>query len=125
MKTIDYLDALKASKNIKSDSDLASILGITRGSISSLRYGRTVICDETAVTVAEMLHIDPAPILLQAHAERTRDEKVRAVWSKLAAAISAGGFVVSSGQNNAPAEAISRAATPSPAPSPARTLFIM
>lgn len=125
MKTLDYLDAVKAQRNIKSDNELSKALGLTRSAISCMRLGKIVMGDETVLTVAEMLHIDPAPILLQAHAERTRDEKVRAVWSKLAAAISAGGFVVSSGQNNAPAEAISRAATPSPAPSAARSLFIM
>lgn len=125
MKTAQYLDVLKASKNLKSDSELAKLIGLTRASVSALRYGKTVMCDLTALTVAEMLHIDPAPILLQAHAERTRDEKVRAVWSKIAAAMSAGGFVVSSGQNKQAENAISRAATPSPASGVADSIYIM
>lgn len=125
MKTLEYLESLMAKGGYRSYSALASDIGVTREAISAMRRGKVVMGDETAVTVAEMLHIDPAPILLQAHAERTRDEKVRAVWSKLAASISAGGFVVSSGQNNPPANAVSRAATPSPAVGLKDAIYIM
>lgn len=125
MKTIDYLDALKSEKNFKSDSELSVALGLTRSAISCARVGKSVIGDETAMTVAEMLHIDPAPLLALAHAERSRDEKIRAVWSKIAAAMSAGGFVVSSGQNKQAENAISRAATPSPASGVADSIYIM
>lgn len=125
MKTVDYLDAIKASKNLNSDNELAKLLGLTRSSVSGLRYGKSFMCDETAITVAELLHIDPAPILLQAHAERSRDEKIRAVWSKIAAAMSAGGFVLTSGQNNSPADAPPRAAVPLSANSEGQSVFIM
>lgn len=125
MKTLEFLESLMAQGKYRSYSALASDIGVTKEAISAMRRGKVVMGDETALTVAEMLHIDPAPLLALAHAERTRDEKVRAVWSKIAAAMSSGGFVVSSGQNEQAENAISRAATPSPASDTARSVFIM
>ena len=125
MKTLDYLDALKVQRNFKSDNELSMALGLNRSAISCARNGKSVIGDETALTVAEMLHIDPAPLLALAHAERSRDEKIRAVWSKIAAAMSAGGFVLSSGQNNTAADAPPRAAVPLSSNSEGQSVFIM
>lgn len=90
MKTTpEYLDALRARLDLPSDYALAKTLGITRQYLSRYRSGSTTFSDETAVKVAELLNIDPAAVLVDMHAERTRSTPAGAIWHALAQRIAA------------------------------------
>lgn len=100
MNTINYLDALKKALSIESDYKLAQVLGVSRACVSSYRKRGTNFDDSTALRAAELLKIDPAIILADMNAERSKTPETRAVWQDLrdrlthaAAAIFLGVFV--------------------------------
>lgn len=78
--TIDFLNAVKAAKNLTSDYQLAKFLGLTQSSISLSMSGRTYLGDESAIKVAEALKIDPAQVIASVHYERAKKEEEKAVW---------------------------------------------
>lgn len=89
MRTVEYLDALRAHLRLPSDYACAKILGNTVSSISGYRTGRHTFDDATALRVAELLGIDPRRVIADMHAERAKDEKVRAFWQQVAATAAA------------------------------------
>lgn len=81
--TIGFLDAVKSKTGAESDYQLAKVLGVTRGGISSYRTGRTFFDDKMAVKVAGVLGIDAGIVLAAAHAERAKSEAERAAWTSI------------------------------------------
>jgi len=84
MKTIDFLDQLKAVHNLPSDYAISQRLGLSRQQVSKYRSGREAMSDEIALEVASMLDIDPGYVVACMHAERARDAGVRSVWEHVA-----------------------------------------
>lgn len=88
MKTAaNYLDAIRAKHQLKSDSQAAALLGVTRASASRFRNGEDSFSDETAAKVAELTGADPNEVLIYAHLQRAKDERARALWVNLARTI--------------------------------------
>lgn len=81
MNTIEYLDAVKAARQITSDYALAKVLGITQSTISGYRAGRSRIDDDVALTVAEILGLHPLHVIASANAERAKTPEQRERWS--------------------------------------------
>lgn len=81
MNTIEYLDAVKAARQITSDYALAKVLGITQSTISGYRAGRSRIDDDVALTIAEILGVHPLQVIAAANAERAKTPEQRARWS--------------------------------------------
>lgn len=81
--TIEWLDAAKQHCGL-SDYALAPRLGLSRQQISRYRNGHDYLSEPAAVKLAELLGIDPLPILASAAAERTKSDDVRAVWTRYA-----------------------------------------
>lgn len=89
MKTLEYLDAVKAKEGLKSDYQLAQKLETSTAAIGQYRSGKRVMDDYTAARVAELLEMPPLLLIAQANAEREKDETKRAYWRKFAAAVTA------------------------------------
>lgn len=70
MKTIDYLDAVKAAYSLTSDYQLAKKMSENSNRISSYRVGRTFMDDDLAIKIAYLLDLNPLTVLADAHIER-------------------------------------------------------
>lgn len=90
MKTCrDYLKDLKLRYGIESDYQLAKLLGLRKQTIGSLQAADSTFSVETAMRVAELLGIDPKPIVVQAHLERARSPAERKMWESLLGKVAA------------------------------------
>ena len=72
-----YLDAAKAARGIPSDNQLAAALGMKRASVSHLRQGRSLPCDETMARIAELAGVDAGEALLRLNYWRARHGRAR------------------------------------------------
>ena len=70
MKTVDYLDAVKAAYSLTSDYQLAKKIGENSSRISSYRVGRTFVDDDLAIKISYLLDMNPLTVLADAHIER-------------------------------------------------------
>lgn len=84
MNTVQLLDAVRTAKNLPSDYAAAAALGLTRSQVSRYRVGKDFMSDETARRAAELIGADPAVLMAQMHAERSKDNETRAVWRSIA-----------------------------------------
>lgn len=80
MNTLEYLDAVKQRLGITSDYALAKQLGITQSTISGYRAGRSRIDDDVALSIAEILKLNPLAVIATANAERAKTPEQRARW---------------------------------------------
>jgi transcriptional regulator with XRE-family HTH domain len=83
MNTVDYLRAVKARCGITSDYALAARLGITRSAVSKMQQGDVAFSDDVALTVAELLQIDPIVVIAAANAQRAKTPEQKARWEGL------------------------------------------
>lgn len=81
MNTIDYLQAVKTRLEITSDYALAKALQVRHSTISSYRAGRSRIDDDVALSIAEILEVNPLQVIAAANAERAKTPEQRARWS--------------------------------------------
>lgn len=80
MNTIEYLQAVKTRLDITSDYALAARLGITRSAVSKLQQGGVSFSDDVALTIAEILKLNPLVVIASANAERAKTPEMRARW---------------------------------------------
>jgi transcriptional regulator with XRE-family HTH domain len=85
MKAADWIDRVKASKGWESDYRVAKELGFSRNTIGNFRSGRSGTMDEeTALKVAAALGIDPAAVIIDQVAERSKLPEISAALHRLA-----------------------------------------
>lgn len=82
MNTLEYLNAVKKRLGISSDYALAARLGVTRSAVSKFQKGH-VFGDDVALTVAEILQLNPLVVIAAANAERAKTEEQKARWTGL------------------------------------------
>jgi transcriptional regulator with XRE-family HTH domain len=80
MNTLEYLSACKKKLGIESDYALAKALRITQSTISGYRAGRSRIDDDVALSIAEILGVNPLQVIADANAERAKTPEMRARW---------------------------------------------
>lgn len=80
MNTLEYLRAVKAKLGIESDYALAQHLGITRSAVSIFTRGKGIFGDDVALSVAQILDINPLVVIAQANAERANTPEMRDRW---------------------------------------------
>jgi len=80
MNTIEYLRAVKSRLGINSDYALAKSLGVTRSAVSKLQKGDVAFSDDVALTVAEILGVEPIAVIAAANAERAKTPEQKARW---------------------------------------------
>jgi len=85
MKASQWIDRVKVEKGWESDYRTAQELGITRGGMSQIRTGESLtLREDTAIKVAQVLGLNPAGIIIDQVAERSKDDAVRATLSRVA-----------------------------------------
>lgn len=83
MRTVDYLDAVKAKHGLSSEAALERLLGVTHVTRLNYRQGRTAPDDRVALRIASLLETDPARVLADMAAERAQSDDARAVWEEI------------------------------------------
>ncbi|MCG9753199.1 hypothetical protein L1D54_22425 [Vibrio brasiliensis] len=72
--TIDLLNRLRIEKQLLSDRQVASFLGLSQPSVQKWRHGGTM-SDDIACEVAEILGLDADLVLLSIIAERSKNDR--------------------------------------------------
>lgn len=70
VKTVEYLDAVKAAYSLTSDYQLAKKISESANRISQYRVGRNIMDDDLAIKIAYFLDVNPLTVLADAHIER-------------------------------------------------------
>ena len=83
MRTSDYLDALKAHHNKTSDYQIAKLTGFSTQSVSRYRLNKTTFDETASIHVAKLLKIEPAIVLADMNAIRSKTPEARKVWENL------------------------------------------
>ena len=100
MKSVKYLLDLQERKNL-SDTALASLLGVSQPAISQYKHARRIMDDETCLSVALHLGIEPMEILGAVFLDRAEKAGQRSVWEVFMnrAAMTAGAALVATSVN--------------------------
>lgn len=83
--TIQLYNRAKNAAGAKSDYEFAKRLGITRASVSKYVTGKATFDDERAGLIAQILEVDPGYVMACCHAERSKSEKMKGTWARIAA----------------------------------------
>lgn len=98
MKTAaQYLDAIKQAKGIDSDYGIHKLTGWDKGTVSRYRNGKGHFDEDAAMTVADLLDIDPAQVLIDAAASRMHDPRALRAWQSVLSRIGAAGIAAGVG----------------------------
>lgn len=84
MKAAAWIDKVKAARGWESDYRVAKELGISRNTISNYRTKTPTLDEDTAEKLAAALGIDPAGIIIDQVAERSKNAATRATLSRMA-----------------------------------------
>jgi transcriptional regulator with XRE-family HTH domain len=84
MKASEWIDRVKSAKGLPSDYAVAKLLNVHRNTISNYRQHTPTLDEEMAVKVANALGINPAGVLIDQVAERTKDAITRSTLSRVA-----------------------------------------
>lgn len=90
MKTAaQYLADIRAAKGITSNYALSKLTGWSESRLSNWQNGNRHFDDDAALKVAELLEIDPAIVLIDAHMTRSTPAALPA-WQRLAERVTSG-----------------------------------
>lgn len=85
MRTVaEVLDRVKQVQKVKSDYKLGLCLGIGESSLANYRHGRSFPDEKTCQILAVAMGEDPIILMVEMHAQRTKDDDSRAMWTTLA-----------------------------------------
>ncbi len=85
MKAGQWIDRVKTAKGLPSDYAVAGLLGLSRFTVSGYRQRPDATLDEEiAYKVATALEIDPAAVILDQVAERSKVPEISAALHRLA-----------------------------------------
>jgi transcriptional regulator with XRE-family HTH domain len=84
MKAAEWIDRVKVKRGWESDYRAAKELGLSRNTISNYRVKTPTLDEETAIKVAGALGMNPAGIIIDQVAERSKDAAIRSSLSKVA-----------------------------------------
>lgn len=85
MKAANWIDLVKTTRGLPSDYAAAKLLGITTSTVSWYRRVEDKTLDEdTALRVAEVLNIEPAAVIIDQVAERSKSPEISSTLHRLA-----------------------------------------
>lgn len=84
MKAADWIDRVKAARGLPSDYAVAQSLGVSRQVVSKYRGPIPTMDEEMAMKVAEALGVDPAAVIIDQLAERSKTPAISAALHKVA-----------------------------------------
>lgn len=90
LSTRHFLQELKRQRGIRSDYELARILGVSRAGVSKWQNRKSQMDDYRAVLVAQLLGRDPLEVLAWVNCERAKRPAEREFWRSLAVSRSSG-----------------------------------
>lgn len=79
-RLFDYIEALKRETCLDSNAKIADYLGVTRQYITKLKYDKTWISAENALSIAKALGIQPAEIVLVMYAQKSVETSNKDLW---------------------------------------------
>lgn len=82
MNAYQWIDRVKAAKNLTSDYAAAKYLGLSQPTVITMRRRGSTLSDETAIRVADALGLNPAGVLVDQLAERSKDAAVRSTLAR-------------------------------------------
>lgn len=82
--SVEILDALRARLALHSDRKIAVAMGVAHTTVQNWRTGRSAMSPELAMKAAELLGVDPGPLVLSVLAEGERREPVAGMFRTLA-----------------------------------------
>uniref|UniRef100_UPI0035B00B8C helix-turn-helix domain-containing protein n=1 Tax=Hylemonella sp. TaxID=2066020 RepID=UPI0035B00B8C len=85
MKAADWIDRVKVSRGFESDYRVAKELGLSKQAVSDYRKKTSTMDEGTALKVAEALGLDPAAVIIDQLAERSKDQGLRTALQQVAA----------------------------------------
>lgn len=94
MKAAEWIDRVKSSRGWESDYRAAKELRVHRNTLSNYRTKTPTLDEEMALKVAEALGLDPAAVIIDQVAERSKDQGLRTALQQVAA--KAGLYIMSS-----------------------------
>lgn len=83
MNANDYLDAIRKSHDLRSYSEVAELLNISRQAVSQIRNGGPV-SESTANRIGRLLKIPGEKVYADVKESRAPDNESRAFWHKIA-----------------------------------------
>lgn len=84
MKAAVWIDRVKSAKGWESDYRVAKELGLSRAVISKYRGPTPTFDEEVAIKVADALGVDPAAVIIDQLAERSKVPAISAALHKVA-----------------------------------------
>lgn len=81
MKSVKYLDQVRAKHGLKTDGEVAELLGISRGAVSHYSTGRRIMDEETCLAVALALEVNPMEVIMAAGIDRAEKAGQQSLWS--------------------------------------------
>lgn len=85
MKAIQWVERVKAARGLESDYAAAKAIGISRFTVSGYRKRPDATLDEeVAYKVAQSLGVDPAGIIVDQVAERSKSPEISAALHRVA-----------------------------------------
>ena len=85
MNTIDILEATRTHLGITSDYALAKALCVTQTSISNYKMRRSIMDDDVALRIADILGLNPLAVIAMANSERAKTPEMQARWNGIVA----------------------------------------
>lgn len=89
MKAAEWIDRVKTARNWESDYRVAKELGFKANTISMYRTRGGPMDEDIAIKVAHALGMDPAGIVIDQAAERSKSPELRSTLAKIAAPLCA------------------------------------
>ncbi len=84
MRSVEFLDAVRARHGLTSDRKLAAFLELEQPRVASYRTGRRTLDPEACVAVARALELPPEHVFASVQAERAKRTDHRRIWERLA-----------------------------------------
>lgn len=81
MKSVKYIDQVRAKHGLKTDAEVAELLGISRGAVSHYSTGRRIMDEETCLAVALALELNPMEVMMAAGIDRAEKAGQQSLWS--------------------------------------------
>lgn len=86
----DFLDRAKARASIESDYRLAKVIGITHGTMSGYRSGKSMPDERVIEQLCALSGDDSMIVAAQIQSERARTNEGKAMWRMIAARLAGG-----------------------------------
>jgi transcriptional regulator with XRE-family HTH domain len=85
MKAAEWIDRVKMSRGWETDYRAAKELGVHRNTLSNYRTKTPTLDEDMAIKVAQALGVEPAAVIIDQVAERSKDQGLRTALQQVAA----------------------------------------